>query len=213
MKETELAEKFIEYFDGQDVYQEVPANGIIDIVVVMGKALIGIEVKTRLSFEVIEQAHENRYNVNYTYIAVPSPRRQGFGFKICNMLGIGVLTYDEYEGVREVVSPQNTHIKGTPYYHKLKLEPWMKRSVAGSQNDRMTAFKATIENMVSYIKRFPGCTLKQCLANCDGYHWGSLSSARSAVYVWLQRGVIKDFQLIDGKLYLNEVTNPPIPPQ
>ena len=79
----------------------------------------------------------------------------------------------------------------------------MKQSVAGSQNDRVTPFKNTINCMVKYIRRHPECALKDCLEHID-FHWGNMASAKGSVYQWIQRGVITEFRLDKGKLYLNE---------
>lgn len=198
MKETELAEKFINFFDDNfTIYCEVPANGFIDFVVVNGLVTIAVEVKTSLNFNVIEQAYKNINLFHYSYIAVPKPKNLHFGYEICRKLGIGVLTYTE-EYIEEKIKP---NFNRKALYKFVRLEDYMKRSVAGSQNDRITPFKATIENMVKYIKRHPGCLLKDCLENID-YHWSNITSAKGCVYQWLQKGVIKDFYLDKGKLYL-----------
>jgi hypothetical protein len=199
MKETELAEKFIAYFSDFEIYKEVPAAGIIDFIVKNGIISMAVEVKLSLNFEVIEQANRNKYYCDYSYIAVPMPKKKGFAFDICAMLGIGVLTYDVF-GVKEIVKPtRNRRHK----FYAIELKDYMKRSVAGSQNDRMTPFKATIENMVRYIEMYPGCTLKQCLENVD-FHWSNISSAKACVYKWITEGVIKEFRIENNVLILND---------
>lgn len=202
MKETELADKFINYFSDFEIFKEVPANGIIDFVVKNGIISMAVEVKTSLNFEVIHQANKNKYYCDYSYIAVPKPKKESFAYDICAMLGIGVLVYDNVgfgRGIIETVKPlKNRKHK----FYKLKLEDYMKRSVAGSQNDRITAFKATVENMVRYISRHPGCTLKDCLNNID-FHWSNISSAKGCVYQWIKMGIIKEFRIENKVLILN----------
>ena len=84
MKESELAEKFISYFsEGYEIFKEVPANGIIDIVLRSGDVVTAIEVKNKLSFEVIEQAVGNIPYVNFSYVAVPRPRHKNFAVQVC----------------------------------------------------------------------------------------------------------------------------------
>ena len=202
MKETELAEKFIEYFSDFEVFKEVPANGIIDFVVKNNIITMAVEVKLSLNFNVIEQAEKNKYYCDYSYIAVPRPKKESFAYRICAILGIGVLVYDNWS-ISETVKPIKN--KRSMFY-KLKLEDYMKRSIAGSQNDRMTPFKVTIERMVKYISRHPGCTLKECLNNVD-FHWSNLTSAKGCVYQWLDKGVIKEFYIENSKLYLSENCN------
>jgi len=204
MKETELAEKFITFFGSPyKIYKEVPAGGgIIDFVAKDGAITIAVEVKTNLNFKVIEQAYMNKHYCTYSYIAVPRTKGYHFGHQICRDYGIGVLSYtgqDKYmEGVHEEVRPKMNRHK-----IRLKLCDYMKQSVAGSQNDRVTPFKNTINNIVKYIRRHPECTLKNCLESID-FHWSNMASAKGSVYQWIQRGVITEFRLDKGKLYLNE---------
>ena len=199
MKETELAEKFITFFSGTyEIYKEVPAAcSIIDFVAKNGSIVIAVEVKTRLSFEVIEQAYHNQYWCHYTYIAVPRTKGYHFGHQICRDYGIGVLSYSNGR-IDELVAPKRNR---SPI--GLNLKEYMKRSVAGSQNNRITPLKVTIERMVAYIRRYPECTLKECLENVD-FHWSNMTSARGSVYQWMQEGIITEFRLNKGKLYLNE---------
>lgn len=205
MTEVELAQKFIDYFndDGYEVYKEVPSNGIIDIVAKSGNITVAIEVKVRLSFEVIEQAYRHLGYTTYVYVAVPHTKGS-FAHHICSQLGIGVLEYNpnQYYGVTPITQIVKPKIFRKSKFLKLKLEEWMKQSVAGSQNDRQTAFKNTISEMVKYIKRHPGCTLTDCLKNVD-FHWSNITSAKGCVYQWIQKGIIKEFRLEKGILKLN----------
>lgn len=205
MTEADLALKFIDYLsDGHEIYKEVPCDGIVDIVAVAGNIQIAVEVKKNLSFEVIHQAQKNLHWFNYSYIAVPEPKRKHFGYHVCRMLGIGVLIYAKeqppwiQEQVREVVKPKlQRNAARTGFRYKVKLKDYMKESTAGSQNDRMTAFKNTIIGMEKFIQRHPGCTLNECLENVD-FHWSSMSSAKSCVKRWISNGVIKEFTIEDG---------------
>ena len=198
MTEIELAEKFIAFFGPEyEIYKEVPGYGIIDIVAKSGPITIAVEVKVRLDFRVIEQAKNNMQYCTYSYIAVPASVRKSFGYQICRDYGIGVLSCRESCINEEVIPKINRKRK----YYLLHLEEYMKRSVAGSRNDRITAFKATIERMTLYIKQHPGCTLKECLEKID-FHWGNIYSAKGSVYQWIRRGIITEFKLENGKLIL-----------
>ena len=124
MKETELAEHFINYFSDHDIYKEVPYAGLIDIVAVKGIITTSIEVKCLLNFDVIEQAVKNIRCSNYSYIAVPMPKSKSFAYQICKNMGIGVLgltVNGRALNVIELVKPKLNR-KAT----KLKLETWMK---------------------------------------------------------------------------------------
>ena len=94
MKETELAQKFIEHFADWNLYYEVSSPvGSTDIVAIKHPVYISIEVKTSFSLAVIEQAVKNKPYYNYSYVAVPYSRNSYFAEVICKSYGIGVLKY------------------------------------------------------------------------------------------------------------------------
>ncbi|MFA6951418.1 MAG: hypothetical protein WCQ70_12105 [Lentimicrobiaceae bacterium] len=200
MKETELALKFIDYFnDGYEVYKEVPCDGIVDFVAKQGKTTICVEVKLSLNFEVIGQAYGHLKYCSYSYIAIPEVNRRHFGFQICEMLGIGVLMCSN-GGVQEVIKPKLNRRPLKWLYTNLK--DYMKESVAGSQHDRITVFGNTVYEIKQYVKHHQGCTLADCLKNIE-YHWNSFSGAKRSVYDYIQTGVIKDIRIDNDKLYTN----------
>jgi len=203
MKETELAQHFINFFSDHDVYKEVPYAGIIDIVAVKANIVTAIEVKCSLNFDVIEQAVKNIGCSNYSYIAVPLPKSKSFAYHICKNMGIGVLcltTNGRSLRVVEVVKP-----KFNRKMRRLKFEAWMKESVAGSQNERMTAFKNTVRELKTYLERRPDKrALPKDAINGIAHHYGSVTSARTSLLTMIDRGVITDFRFEDGFLVLNQ---------
>jgi hypothetical protein len=139
MKESDLALKFIEFFnEGYEIYNEVSAGGsTVDFVAYSHPIKIGVEVKLTFSLKVIEQAFYNKNYFNYVYVAVPKGKHRHFVYMICEKLNVGVLEYDEkrkfvYEAIKPKINRKVSHVK---------LEDYMKRSVAGSQSDRITAFR------------------------------------------------------------------------
>ena len=114
MKETELAQKFVEYLKIYDLYFEVDYYRSVDIVALNGNISIALEVKTSFNFKVFEQALENRNHFNYSYIAIPDFRDDSIQRKLCEDYGIGLLAYDSKRGygdVREYVHPKlNRHV-------------------------------------------------------------------------------------------------------
>lgn len=202
MKETELAQHFIDFFSDYDVYKEVPYAGIIDIFAVMGNITTSIEVKCSLSFDVIEQAAKNMGCSNYSYVAVPLPKRKTFAYQICKNMGIGVLaltTNGRSSNVIELVKP-----KLNRKMRKLKLHPWMKESTAGSQNDRMTAFKNTVRELKQFLERRPDKkALPKDAISGISHHYGSITSARTSLISMIDRGVIREFRLEGGYFVLN----------
>jgi hypothetical protein len=206
MKETELAQKFVEYFSDFDLYFEAPPHHV-DIVAISGPKYIAIEVKTSLNFKVIEQAVRNQGWFHLSYIAVPRPKDGHFQYKICQHFGVGVLTYyPSYSRgyIQEQVKPRWNKV-GDIAKKYCNYQDYMKQSVPGSSGSDgaiVTPFKMTVENLERYVKRHPGCTLKEALQNID-YHYTSFSGAKSSLYKWMREGVIDTVILIDGKLHLN----------
>ena len=202
VKESDIALPFISFFedDGYEIYKEVQAGGIIDFVAVKGKIKVGVEVKTSFSFAVMEQAHRNKAWCHYCYVAVPRGKWGVDGFKrgLCEHLGIGVLTLNKWGKVQEEVW---AHVN-RPLLD-LKLFDYQKQSVAGSQNDRMTHFKATIEELKQYVVKHPGCTFNECFRelNYMHYNYTTPSSAKSCIANYIREGIVTGIRLDNGRFY------------
>lgn len=208
MTEAELAQNFVFYLqDSFDLYYEV--NGI-DIVGKKGNILIGVEVKTSLNFKVIEQAYENQHMVNYSYIAVPWSKKSDFQYKICGMFGIGVLTFRSHNhrfwDIREELKPRFERKANTKWF---KAHPNLKRSKPGSPSGPgvISAFNITVENIEKYIRRHPGCRIKDVFEAID-HHYENLSSMRGSIYGYIHSGIIPTVRVENHggayKLYLKE---------
>lgn len=208
MSEAELAIKFINHFnEGYEVFKEVPCgHGIIDFVAKQEKILIAVEVKKSLTFEVVAQAINNLYYCHYSYIAVPSASRgcRDFAYRICKQNGIGVLCSDVY-GIREDVKPKFFRNKEKNFYKKIVLKEYMKQSVAGSQHNRVTAFKNTVNEIVAHLSRNNGMDKINNVLNKVDFHYSSLSAAKATLSSWCHKGIIKEFKSEKGFFVLNEV--------
>lgn len=206
MTEAELAQKFVSYLEGYDLYFEAPPHHV-DIVAISGVKHIAIEVKLSLNFKVIEQAFHNKGWFHLSYAAVPRSKNGSFAHKICRDYGIGVLeyhpTYDNKYHVWEVVRPKWNKV-GKIAAKYCFYQDYMKGSIPGSSGSDgavVTAFKMTVQDLERYIRRHPGCSLNEALSNID-HHYSSFTGARSSIYSHLRTGVIKTIELRDRKLYL-----------
>lgn len=211
MTEAELALKFIDWLEGFDIYKEVPAGGIIDIVAVRDKWRLCVEVKMHLSFEVIWQAHSARRFGHYAYAAVPV-KKWGLHpaqIKLCQHLGVGVLAYKDLPQygynkgrgeIREVIAPALNRRPG-----RITLEDYMKRSVAGSQNERITAFGFFVEQLTDTVLRYArtetGMTIPEAWEKINYRHYGSLSGFKRSIADYCNGRVIKNVEYRDGKLF------------
>lgn len=198
MKESDLATHFVSYFEekGYEIYKEVPFDGIIDIVAVMGSFVTSIEVKLSLNLEVIRQGFRNRNCAHISYVAVPKTKNMEMAKKICATYGIGVLLW-EYNMVKEIVKPKINRRICRP-----KLQEYMKRSVAGSVNDRITPFKLTIEEIVKRLNREGGSVNAKEFFGRDYYHYGSSGSALQCIRKLTNQGLIKELKFEKGFLKL-----------
>lgn len=210
MTEVQLAAKFIDYFAGFDIYKEVPTRGsIIDIVVdgvcPAGYSIglrIGIEVKCNLNFDVIEQAINQRKCFHYTYIAVPCKYRpHAIARKICEQYGIGILGYNKIsKTVMEHVNPKLNR-KPLP----VELQDYMKRSVAGSQNERITSWGYFVEHLTETVRRRKdGITVEDCYKQLEHKHYKTLSLFKNSTYKYINHGIIKNIVHEKGRFYYRE---------
>lgn len=210
MNEIELAEKFIAYFGGYEIYQEVPALGIIDFVAVAGNIRTAVEVKTTFNWKVFEQAVRNKNYAHYSYVAVPHNKDAHFRERLCKDYGIGLLYFspkpewvkniEDYNFISEAVAPRiNRSIA------KVKLREYMKDSVAGSQNQRITAFGNTINAFKIFLQRNGGKVSIKRVIEDVAHHYGSNTSAKQCIINLCRSGVIKDFNYEDGFLILNRL--------
>ncbi len=209
MTEAELAQKFMNHYSDFDIYPEVPAGGIIDIVVNTPPVLIAIEVKKSLNLEVIGQAVKNKEYAHYSYVAVPAAKGRYFAETLCKKLGIGLLVYraelrpwskhGDKDWVEErVPAALNRKIR------RPKLEEWMKRSIAGSQSDRMTAFKYFSEELVTMVKRYGPMPIKKLFEDTPR-HYRTFSSFRSCVTGYIRSGVIKGLEIENGIVKIKSI--------
>lgn len=198
MKESDLAKKFVDFLKGEyDLYFE-----FMDIDI-YGKGInhtIGVEVKTSLNFKVIQQAYQNIQCCNYSYIAVPKPKEIHFGFKICEMLGVGVLLYnEEYNHVSQRIAPKlNRHVRNIKIPSAIHKEaiPGTKSGEHGIKSP----FMLSVMNIEDYVKHHEGCTIKEAISNTS-WHWYNMASAKSCIANYIKNGIIKTIDLKDGGLY------------
>ena len=208
MKETELAKHFIKYLSCYDLYFEIPRLNV-DIVAKHGALLMAFEVKTALNFRVIEQALDNMYYFNYSYICVPQSH-QGMALRICQDYGIGVLMVhvigdyvwgDVYERVKPRFNRSSYKLR-----RFVALPEFSKQSIAGAagcDGTTVTPFKNTVNSITKYLERHNGASFKEVYENTE-VHYSTLSAAKSSLYTWIRSGVIKDFYFDNGKLYLSQ---------
>jgi len=205
MKETDLAQHFVNYFSCYDLYFEVDYGRCVDIVAMAEKFAIAIEVKTSFNFKVLEQAVDNKKRFHYSYIAVPEFKDDRFQRKLCEDYGIGLLVYDE--GRKLVYCRVSPKLNRQAFTKKLKnsLHEYCKKSLPGSKSGegtKMTAFSITVDSLQLAVKRNPGASLKSIIGMMN-HHYNSDSTAIACIRQWINHGVITCVKIINNKLYEN----------
>ena len=208
MKETELAQMFVDYLSGYDLYFEVDFYRSVDIVALKNNISAAFEVKTSFNFKVLEQAIANREHFNYSYIAVPEFGDSYFKIKMCKDYGLGLLVYrDKYDygsagKVSEYVNPKLNRISNKLL--RSRLSEKNKQSLPGSKSGvgtKITAFGVTVESLKRYVERNQGCLLKEAIEAIT-HHYSSCTVARSCIARYIHEDVIKGLELNKGKLYI-----------
>lgn len=203
ISEAELALKFIAWFsDVYEIYKEVPAYGIIDFVATDGIINIGVEVKTSLNIDVIEQAYKNLSFCQYCYVAVPAAKGRGFAYQVCRDYGIGVLEYEKSSYGDKIIErgkPRLNRIRRD--FYKLQLQPYQKENVAGLVHGRVTAFGNTVNEITALLKRNNGkVKIKEVFT--QRFHYNSFTAAESSIYGMCRKGVITSFYFDSGYVIL-----------
>lgn len=199
MTEVELAAIFIAHFGDKEIYKEVPAGGIRDIVVLDGTRRICLEVKTSLNYDVIWQARSAAKYFHYSYVAVPAKSRpHTTAEEICKAWGIGIIGYNPVlNTVIEYVKPRlNRKVMN------VTLHEYMKRSVAGSQNQRITSFGYFVERLEDLVKRKPGIEAKQLFEELEYRHYKTFTPFKNNVLAYIRNNVIKNIECREGKFYI-----------
>jgi hypothetical protein len=199
MKESDIALKFCQFFTdkGYEIYKEVQyCGGRIDIVATDGHLRIACEVKTTASLQVLGQAVHAHNWCHYSYIGIPSVSNH-FYAQICDKYGIGILTQTRWGEVWEHTRPTMRR-RVSP----LKLHDYQKESVAGGvAGTQMTGFKKTVRDIVAYVMKNPDAKFSDVLKNIDT-HYHSISTAKSSIRQWVNKGVIKEFTIEKGVVVL-----------
>lgn len=167
---------------------------------------IVFEAKTSFNIKVIEQAYHWIGKANEVYIIIPYSRRNSktrkFYKEICDKFGIGLM---EIEMVNNKI-----HIPFTSNWcDKPKLptlyEQQKKTIASNSENEYVTPFKITVENLNNYMQDKDKQLLRDAIKSIK-YHYKSYNSAVNSITEMIRQGVIKGYYLTKekNKIYINK---------
>lgn len=213
MTEAELAVHIVAWLQerGWKVHEEVSCGSVADIVAVMERRIWVVEVKKTMGLAVMSQADAWRRWVHWVSVATPKRKRvptsSGFEYSVMRDRGIGhfeVSTARHSLGKVLVSLEPKMMRRPDPVWLARMREALIPENEAGSGlgakagsagGGYWTSWKGTCRRIASIVKEKPGVTLKEVLDSEDGFHYSSISSARSALSMQLREGVIEGVRL------------------
>ena len=193
ISEVELGHRVSSWLADQEyeLFPEVQVNSygkIADIVARKGRLLVVVELKTRLSFRVVEQASHWIGRAHMVYIAVATEGQGRLMRKILDMLGIGLLVSGSL-GTEEMVRPSFYRRTSTDLKRALERANPTYAEAGNSNGKRWTPFKATCEAVLLYVQENPGARIKEIVDNVKT-HYSSPKTAHSCIIGWAKEGKI-----------------------
>ena len=217
LTEKELAECVVKHFaklPGWTLHHEVAACGCVaDFVATDGRIVHVIEVKKSQSLALLDQMLGWCGHAHLVSGAVPYSRRANRNARAfrwaAKQMGAGLFELQPSSDDRpctEVVPP--TLLRKTSGLimkalceEQTRPDEW---AHAGSaQGGHFTPFRSTCNNMLRYVQKNPGCTMKEIVDNIK-HHYASDASAKSSLARWISEGTIKGIKLIKGEGYVRD---------
>lgn len=212
MKERELflpVKSMLEEIGYEKVYGEV---GNLDVLALKGPVNTGVEMKTRVTFYLIEQAIDRLRYVDYMYIAVPF-RKSGIprvAREVLNKHGIGIILVDHNRA--SIVKPARINrISGKlkqrkPVYFNIRnqIRPYHEYTVGGVRSgEAETDYSYTIKRIQRFLRfhnEGQGATVDEILNHCETHY----ANPKPSLVATLQQEWNEDWCEIfikDGKRY------------
>lgn len=195
LKESDIALAAMQYLQSMqwDCYPEAQFNAYdkrADIAATRDGLLYIVEAKVSFSWQLFEQALGWVNKAHYVSVAVPSSSIPSQRITdLCREKGIGII------GVYTRMLPMEADVYSSPPLHRsahrvakkliAKLHPDMKQFTPGTTGSFSTPYTRTMKEIQGFIKRNPGCGLKDIMNNCT-HHYQSDSSARTAIPKWIR---------------------------
>lgn len=173
----------------------------MDIVARQKNIIVVVELKTRLCFDLLEQATNWLYRAHYVYCAVPKPKNfriNPYAKKCLEREGIGLLTVDFESGywdydfdyydldyynvnyIKEFNKPLVKEVIKPKLFRKIALD-WSrflteehKSTIPGGSNGGgyITPYKRTMEEVKRILSRHPeGVSLEDLVRMCKANHY------------------------------------------
>ena len=191
-----MAAKVVDWLTCQhwEVFPEVgtgPGGARADIVARQSGRIWVIECKTGLGLGVMRQAADWVGWAHWVSVAVPRRRNHKtaqFSHRVLKWLGVGCLAVDDGMIYATVAPDLNRRLQSTELLDDLN-EGHKEMGVAGSQGCYWTPYKETCRELLAFVKKNPGCSMKQAI---DGirHHYDRDTTARSCLLKWIHHGKV-----------------------
>lgn len=199
--ETDLARLVVEWLRewNWEVYQEVQhyrGGTVADLVAVQDGLVWIVEVKTSLNLTLLSQAYDWKHYAHFISVAVPTARRSNARATAAMILrdwGIGLIEVGQ--NVNESIEPR-LHRRNLAHELRENLREEQKTwaETGNSEGQRYTPFQGTRRSVQQYVKRHPGCTIKDLIENV-GHHYSTPSSAKACLLRWIESKVIDGIRI------------------
>lgn len=201
MKETELAERVIQFLESQhwDVYQEVQVERYgrcADIVAVKGNIVWIIECKLSLSLAVLEQAYRWCCNANFVSVAVPystHAKGRAFASMIMSTFNIGYITVYNQSVTQDIPPGLFRKAKTKIIKNNLREEHKTFAKAGNSYGERFTPFRQTCIDLFHIVAANPGISLKEAITQVN-HHYRKDSTAIVSLANWIRLGKVKNIR-------------------
>ncbi|MFP7474292.1 hypothetical protein SFC55_25235 [Niallia taxi] len=190
MKESELFEPVKKFLLGQgctDVYGEVMN---CDVLGINGEINYIVEMKTSLSFKVIDQAMERVRLGHYIFIAIPK-RKQAIPRCVKEILeayDIGLIQIGKRKTSVTIPAQYNNIVDNRNGYKRIRnrIREHHQTQLGGiKKGEGVTAYSTTMDNIRAYMRTREGewITVDEILANCTTHY----KKPKSSVAATLQK--------------------------
>lgn len=207
--ESEVAEVVVRSLKDlhYEVYCEVEIAGFrADIVGVLNKHVLIVEVKNQLTLDVLGQAIDRRRYAHYSVAAFPMPKDpQGYKKVVLSSVstdtGIGIWAVNR-RSVKEMFLP-SLNKKGWTKKTLGCLRDEQKDQKAGVNNGHWSPFRDTKEALIEFVRKNPGCSLRDAIRGVD-HHYKRFNTAYSCLSKYISNGTIKEIVETETGYFLAE---------
>lgn len=204
MKETAMYEPVKNLLISQTFCDEVYAEVMnVDMLGIKGPVNVIVEMKTQLSFKLLEQAYRGLQYAQYVYIAVPRSKSSYYWIyhQFLEPKGIGMIEVNKDRAIIVHSAKFNHAKKRWIMYVRQQIEEFSHENIAGSKSgETITRYSHMINAVKRYMQGRGWITINDILDHCETYYAQpkpSMTAALKADYNadWCESMVI------NGKLH------------